>query len=509
MTRISCTPVDHAQKSYQGILKSTALLGSARLMTMVIGMARVKVLAVLIGPIGIGLIGTYEVLVTMAFYIFGLGVQASGVRQVAIASSQQDAGRIARTMTALRRLSWSLGLLGSLVVGASAWKISSLTFKDPRHGVDILILSPAILLTSIYSGGMAIVQGCQRIADLAKITVLSSIGQAVPVVVFVYFIGERGIAWSFVAGGSFSLLICRWIIKGMALPKHQSTWASSVEEGRVLIKLGLGLTNALLLSTLLAYAVRSLIARDLGLEAVGIYLCAYGLSGKFIGFLLDAMQTDFYPRLSAVAHDHEDLNRLVNQQTEIVLLMAMPGLLATLAFAPWLIRLFYSGAFAGATVLLRWFILGCLVRVIYAPIAFVQLAKGRSLLYFLSEAFIYLSSFTVTFFLLKAFGLRGAAASYLVGNLFQTIVLLAISRRLTGFKWSSHVVHFLLIFVSISTACVLASFVLSDVQAALLCASVAAAVSLYCMHQLAARLGPDHRVSRFLARFGFLGTPLG
>jgi PST family polysaccharide transporter len=59
--------VDHAQKSYQGILKSTALLGSARLMTMVIGMARVKVLAVLIGPIGIGLIGTYEVLVTMAF----------------------------------------------------------------------------------------------------------------------------------------------------------------------------------------------------------------------------------------------------------------------------------------------------------------------------------------------------------------------------------------------------------------------------------------------------------
>ena len=325
---------------------------------------------------------------------------------------------------------------------------------------------------------MAIVQGCQRIADLAKITVLSAIGQAVSVVVFVYLIGERGIAWSFVVGGGFSLLISRWIMKGMALPKFQSTWSSSVDEGRVLIKLGLGLTNALLLSTLLAYAVRSLIAREQGLEAVGIYLCAYGLSGKFIGFLLDAMQTDFYPRLSAVAHDHEDLNRLVNQQTEIVLLMAMPGLLATLAFAPWLIRLFYSGAFAGATILLRWFILGCLVRVIYAPMAFVQLAKGRSLLYFLSEAFIYLSCLTVTFVLLKAFGLRGAAASYLVGNLFQTIVLLAISRRLTGFRWSQHTVRFLLIFVPISTVCVLSSFFLSEVQPPLLCALVAVAVSL-------------------------------
>ena len=477
------------------------------MMTLMIGFARVKALAVLIGPVGVGLIGTYDVLVMMAIYVFGLGVQASGVRQVAIASGQQDTERTARTIATLRRLSWSLGLVGTLVVGASAWVISRLTFKDPSHGIDILILSPAILLSSIYYGGMAIVQGCQRIGDLAKITVLSAIGQAVSVIAFVYFLGQRGIAFSFVASGGFSLLICRWVMKGMAFPRAPSTWASSIRESRTFIKLGLGLTNALLLTTMVVYATRTLIARDLGLEAVGIYLCAYSLSGKFIGFLLDAMQTDFYPRLSAVAHDHEDLNRLVNQQTEIVLLMAMPGLLATLAFAPWLVRLFYSGAFDGATVLLRWFILGCLVRVIYAPIGFVQLAKGRSLLYFLSEAFISLSCLAVTFMLLKAFGLRGAAASYLVGNVFQTTVLLVISRRLTGFRWSQHTVRFLLIFIPISTVCVLASFFLSEVQSALLCALVAVAVSGYCMHQLAIRLGPDHRVSRFVARFAFLSEP--
>src|ERR1022692_3343197 len=88
MIRPSSTPVEHTRKSYQGILKSAALLGSARVMTLVIGLARVKALAVLIGPVGVGLIGTYDVLVQMAIYVFGMGVQASGVRQVAIANSQ-------------------------------------------------------------------------------------------------------------------------------------------------------------------------------------------------------------------------------------------------------------------------------------------------------------------------------------------------------------------------------------------------------------------------------------
>jgi PST family polysaccharide transporter len=493
----------HSRKSYQGILKSAAVLGSARVMTLVIGLGRIKILAVIIGPVGVGLIGTFDVLIMMAIYVFGLGVQASGVRQVAVARSEGDPDRTALTIATLRRLSWVLGLVGALVIGALAWVISRITFKDSDHGIDILTLAPAIFLTSIYGGLISIVQGCQRIDALARITVLSAVGQAIAVVIFVYLFGERGIAVSFVASSVFSLFICRWIARDIIHPKINTNWRRSVQESGTFIKLGLGLTNALLLSTLVTYVTRTLIARNLGLEEVGIYLCAYSLSGKFIGFLLDAMQTDFYPRLSAASKDHGDLNQLVNHQTEIVLLMAMPGLLVTLAFAPWLVRLFYSGAFSGATILLRWFILGCLVRVIYAPIAFVQLAKGRSLLYFLSEAFINISALAATFILLKTYGLTGAAASYLVGNIFQTVVLLAIAFRLTGFKWSAHAVRLLLLFIPLSCLCVAASYYLSELQSTLLSGTAAILTSYFCLHQLSLRLGPEHRLSRVAGMLPF------
>ena len=68
-----------------------------------------------------------------------------------------------------------------------------------------------------------------------------------------------------------------------------------------------------------------------------------------------------------LGRDHGAMRRMVNEQTEIGLLLALPGLFATVALAPWIIRVFYTAQFAGAAELLQWFVLGCLGRVISWP----------------------------------------------------------------------------------------------------------------------------------------------
>ena len=45
----------------------------------------------------------------------------------------------------------------------------------------------------------------------------------------------------------------------------------------------------------------------------------------YVGFILQAMGSDFYPRLTAVADDHAECNRLVNEQAQIGLLLAGPA----------------------------------------------------------------------------------------------------------------------------------------------------------------------------------------
>ena len=107
-----------------------------------------------------------------------------------------------------------------------------------------------------------------------------------------------------------------------------------------------------------AYVVRIVILRKVGVEATGLYQSAWTLGGLYVGFILQAMGADFYPRLTAHSKDNRACNRLVNEQARVGLLMAGPGVIATLTFAPLVIALFYTAKFGAAVGILRWICLG-------------------------------------------------------------------------------------------------------------------------------------------------------
>src|SRR5262249_4281552 len=148
---------------------------------------------------------------------------------------------------------------------------------------------------------------------------------------------------------------------------------------------GFAFMSSAMLTMGVAYATRVLLLRNEGFEATGLYQAAWTLGGLYVGFVLQAMGADFYPRLTASANDNPVCNRLVNEQTRIGLLIAGPGLLATLTFAPIVISLFYSAKFVGAVGILRWICLGTTLQVISWPMGYIILAKGKRNLFFWSE----------------------------------------------------------------------------------------------------------------------------
>ncbi len=92
-----------------------------------------------------------------------------------------------------------------------------------------------------------------------------------------------------------------------------------------------------------------------------------------------------YPRLTAIANDNIECNRVVNEQAHVSLLLAGPGIIATLTFASLVISVFYTSKFGGAVEILRWLCLGMTLRVISWPMGFIIVAKGVQNLLIFSE----------------------------------------------------------------------------------------------------------------------------
>jgi len=83
------------QSTHTQILKSTAIIGGASVINVLFAIVRNKAMAVLLGPQGVGLMGLYSSIADLTQTLAALGIQDSGVRQIAEAAGTGDGQRIA------------------------------------------------------------------------------------------------------------------------------------------------------------------------------------------------------------------------------------------------------------------------------------------------------------------------------------------------------------------------------------------------------------------------------
>jgi antigen flippase len=425
------------KRTYGQILKSSALVGGSSVANIVIGIARAKVMAVLLGPAGVGLTGLYSSVLDVTSTLAGMGVNSSGVREIAAAVGSGDTEVIARTTVVLRRISILLGALGTALLIAFSSQVSSLTFSSDKYAGAICLLSIAVFFRLVSAGQGTLIQGMRRISDLAKIGLWSAFFGALITIVVVFLFHEKGIVPSIICGAAVSMLISWRYSRTIRIRTPRMVASEAGRHVAALLKLGVAFMITSLMTIASAYAIRIIILRSVGLEGAGLYQSAWTLGGLYVGIILQAMSADFYPRLTASANDDATCNRLVNEQALIGLLLGGPGVLGTLALAPLVITIFYTAKFHAAAEILRWFCLATILQVISWPMGFISLAKGRQHVFLLSDA-----AWTVVYICLawigvRAFGLKGAGIAFFGSYVFHLVMTYPIARHLSGFRLSS------------------------------------------------------------------------
>jgi antigen flippase len=493
-------PVEKAAKSTYGqILKSTALVGGSSALNIGIGIIRSKAMALLLGPAGFGLFGIYGSIANLTQSIAGMGINSSGVRQIAEAVGSGNIDRIALVAAVLRRTSIVVGALGALFLAVFCKQLSILTFGNDKHISGILLLSFAVLFNLVSAGQSAMIQGLRRIPDLAKINVLGAFLGTLVTIPVVYVLRDHGVAPSLVAIGAMTLATSWWYSRKVRIHRPALAPLQVKQEAAKLFKLGFAFMTSSMCMMGSAYFVRITVLHKLGFEATGLYQAAWTLGVLYVGFVLQAMGADFYPRLTACANDNVKCNRLVNEQARVSLLLAGPGVLATLAFAPMVIALFYSAKFGGAVGLLKWISLGATLQVISWPMGFIIMAKGSQNIFFWSELAWTVVHLGLAWICVSYFGLNGAGIAFFGSYVFHAIMIYAVVRWHSGFRWSTDNKRTGALFVSSIAAVFCGYYVLPLIWAE--CAGVLAAVltSVYSIRVLLTLVSSD-RLPRHIRR---------
>lgn len=492
----------------RGLVRSMIVIGGAQAVNIFLSVFRMKVLAVLLGPSGVGLLSIYNNLSSMVSDAAGLGMRSSGVRQIASARGEED--QLSRTRQVLLAAHLIQGILAMLGVCLLREEISTWLLGDATYAFEIALIGIAILLTLIANAHTALLQGLRQIRDLGNVTIIGALGGTIFGLSAVWFYGQQGLIWFVLTQPLAMLAVARIFIRRLPRPASRGLnirevweiWRPMARLGVAFMLGGLAMAGTLLLA-------RGLITKELGLEAAGHFAASWSITMTYVGFLLTAMGADFFPRLSEIISDRPAANKLINDQTQLALAIGGPVLLLLLGLAPWVIGLLYSKDFGPAIQLLQWQTLGNIFKLASWPIGFSLAAAARGNLFLAVQVNFNIIFLGMLWPTLSTYGIVAAGPSFAAAYILHFILLNILVGRINAFRWE--VLSLALFGVHALLAVSLLALALIDARVAIMVSPVCALITgIVGLRVVLKKIGPEGRVAKKLARiYDILGWPIG
>lgn len=443
-------------RNYSDILKATSLFGSVQVFDIIVRIVRSKFIAILLGPSGMGIAGLLNSTLELISAITSFGLRTSGVRNVAEAAAIGEEKNTSKVVAVLNKLVLFTGLLGTFVCFIGSQYISQFVFGNGDFKNSFRILSLALIFIQLTSGNNTLLQGFQKYKYLAKSTVIGNIIGLIITIPLYFFWGIQAIVPVLILSNITIFVLSSYYSRKVKIQKIKITIDDIKHIGGNMFSMGFFISVQSLLSVLALYIVRILINKQGGVEQVGLYNAGITIVTTYIGLVLTAMGTDYYPRLTKIAKDELGFKTSINQQAEIAILLIAPIIVAFIIFIKIIIQILYSSKFLEIEIMLFWAISASLLKTLSWVLSYSILAKGDSKAFFWNELFVISYSLGLNMLGYTYYGLSGIGFSFIIIYFLYFIQMIIFTKIRYGFKFSIKVWNYF----AITSTCVLCSLIL-------------------------------------------------
>lgn len=436
---------------YRSMAKGIAMLGGVQVFNIIISILRGKLVALFLGPQGMGVMSLLQSSSQMVQQVSSVGLNLSAVKEVAGSSDNKQ-----RTIAVVRKLLIVTSLVGVFIMIVFSRNLSQLSFGNSNYSIHYIFLSLWLLFITLANGELSLLQGAQATKRLAFSSVVGSlVGLFVGVPLYYYF-GEEGIVPALIIS-SFSLYVF-YKIQSLRQFGRISFLSVRLSKEWILVKNLLSLGIIFMLSVLLGTIKNFMInyyVRTIGsLEDIGLFQAANTLTNQCAGIVFAAMAMDYFPRLSAVSSNNEEVRKLVNNQMEIVILIVTPIVAMLILFAPLIIRILLTNEFYSIIPVIRIMSIGLFLKAVTYPMGYISFSKGDKKTFFWLEAvFANIVQLVVSVIMYRMWGVIGLGTASAAVFLLFVFIYLFITKRLYSYTPNKAVLSLIVpLFVAVCLA---------------------------------------------------------
>ena len=489
--------MNSTQSSYRQIVKSTSIFGGVQLINIIIQIARSKAVAVLLGPSGMGVNTLLNTTITFIGVITNFGLKTSAVKNVAQANSEGDSKQVAKVVTVLRRMVWLTGILGTITMLVLSPILSELNFGNKEYTLAFVWIAITLLFRQISSGQTVLIQGLRKLKYLANATVSGSIIGLIFSVPFYYFWGFDGIVPAIIVTSIANLIRTWYFSSKVRIRNIKVSKKETYNIGKEMLFMGAMLSLGAIITKGSSFLIRIFISNIGGVDQVGLYGAGFNLISTYVGLVFTAISADYYPRLSSVATNKYKTVLLINQQSEITMLILGPILTIFVVFINWVVIILYSNEFTLINSMIQWAALGMLFKAISWPLGFLFIVKGNSKLYLTKELLI--NAVLLSLIILGYYlgGLSGVGIAFVIGNITNFIIVHFLAKMQYGFLIADNIKRILFIELSFVVLCFLTVKLVEDPYSFFIGSAIIIAALVYSLSEINRRVNLLDIIHRF------------
>lgn len=414
------------------IVRVFSLTSISTLVKMCTGLISVKVVASIIGPAGVALVGQLNNFAGIMMSFAGGGIN-SGITKY-VAEYRDDDSCISRLLSNALRITAICSLVCALFLIVLHRQLSELVMLSPDYGYVFVIFGFTVLLYGLNNMLTSIVNGYKEFREFVYISIANSIVGVVFTVTLVMVWQLEGALISAVTYQSAMLFITLYMLR------HEPWLRWSNFRGglsRVIASRYFGFSLMALATVLTAPVVqmilRGYVMKEISPVEAGWWEGMNRISNMYLMVITSSFSVYYLPRLSEIT-DRPELRREIFRAYKVVIPLLLMGFVLIYLLRFFIIRILFTPDFMPMSQLFAWQMAGDFFKICSWLLAFLMIARAMPRAYIVTEV---MSAVLWLLFGLLFVGLNGVVGlcqAYIATYVIYLISMVVIFREIVFFR---------------------------------------------------------------------------